>query len=174
MKILSCRTTLGNELPEFLDVPAVIDWALTSSKIWSSTSCQPLRFLRIRHFIARPAYAVVWSTIFQKFYMLKLVSFKIAAHPRDIVSLVRHITSEEYVFTNLECIQLVSTAGAYSTWCDFWVYTEMIILGSLRCILVVSCCLFLFSAWIYAMFMLCLCTLISRAPSIVFCKKNIF
>ena len=137
MKILSCRTIFGNELPEFLDVPAVIDWALTSSSIWFSTSCQPDRFLRIRHFIARPPHPIVWSTIFQKFYMLKLVSLKIIAHPRDIVSLVRQITSEEYVFTNLECIQLVSTSGAYSTWCDFWVYIKMIVLGSLRCILVV-------------------------------------
>ena len=140
MKILSCRTILGNELPEFLDVPAVIDWALTSSSIWFLTSCQietsPVRFLRIRHFIARPPYAVVWSTIFQKFYMLKLVSLNIAGDPRDIQSLVRHITSENYVFTNLESIQLVSTSGAYSTWCDFWVYMRMIILGSLRCILI--------------------------------------
>ena len=53
--------------------------------------------------------------------MPRIVSLKIAGDPVVIESVVRHIASESNVFTDLECMQLVSTSGAYSTWCDFWV-----------------------------------------------------
>ena len=125
MQILSCRTILESELAEFLDASAVIDWAITCSMVWTSSSCQietsPVRLLRIRHFIACLPSTVVWSTVFQRFYMPRIVSLKIAGDPVVIESVVRHIASEANVFTDLECMQLVSTSGAYSTWCDFWV-----------------------------------------------------
>ena len=125
MQILSCCTILENELAEFLDASAVIDWAITCSMVWTSSSCQiessPVRFLRIRHFIACLTSTVAWITVFQRSYMRRIVSLQIAGDSVVIESVVRHIASETNIFTDLKCMQLVSTSGAYYTWCDFWV-----------------------------------------------------
>ena len=125
MPILSCRTLLGSELPEFLDASAVIDWAFTCSSVWTSSSCMKensfVRLLQIRHFIACFPSAVVCSTVFQKFTMPQLVSLKISGDPSVIKSVVKYITLDTQVFRNLECMQLVSTSGSYPTWCDSWV-----------------------------------------------------